>query len=129
MEILFDELSVLPASPIDLPMPRDARALRAALSVRATPGSGHALADAARGAGASARTLERLFRDETGFSFGAWRQRARLLRALQLLAENESVTQAAIAVGYASTSAFVAAFRRELGVTPGRYFKEQDASA
>jgi AraC-like DNA-binding protein len=70
-----------------------------------------------------------LFRAETGLSFGAWRQRARLLSALQLLAENESVTQTAIAVGYASTSAFVAAFRRALGNTPGQYFTQLDASA
>jgi AraC-like DNA-binding protein len=63
-----------------------------------------------------------LFRSETGLSFGAWRQRARLIRALQLLADDVSVTQTAIAVGYESTSAFVAAFRRTIGTTPGRYF-------
>jgi AraC-like DNA-binding protein len=32
------------------------------------------------------------------------------------------VTRAALAVGYESTSAFVAAFRRTVGTTPGRYF-------
>jgi AraC-like DNA-binding protein len=128
MEILLDELSVLPVAPIDLPMPRDARALRAARSVRGTPEARHTLMDASRQSGASTRTLERLFRAETGLSFGAWRQRARLLRALQLLAEDENVTQTAIAVGYESTSAFVAAFRRALGVTPGQYFKALDGS-
>lgn len=126
MEILIDELSVLPLAPIDLPMPRDARAVRAAKLVRAAPEARYPLADASRRSGASTRTLERLFRGETGLSFGAWRQRARLLRALQLLAEDENVTQTAIAVGYESTSAFVAAFRRALGVTPGQYFKEID---
>ena len=81
------------------------------------------LHEVARGAGASTRTIERLFRDETGLSFGAWRQRARLARALQLLADDATVTQAAIAVGYESVSAFVAAFRRTVGITPGQYFR------
>lgn len=126
MEILLDELAVLPIAPIDLPMPRDPRALRAARIVRARPEGRYTLAEASRESGASARTLERLFRAETGLAFGTWRQRARLLRALQLLAENENVTSTAIAVGYESTSAFVAAFRRAIGVTPGQYFKNAD---
>jgi AraC-like DNA-binding protein len=109
-------------APIDLPMPRDARALRATKHVRDTLEAAHTLAGVAKQAGASGRTLERLFRAETGLSFGAWRHRARLLRALQLLADDVTVTQTAIAVGYESTSAFVAAFRRTIGTTPGRYF-------
>ena len=122
MELLLDELSILPLAPIDLPMPRDARAVRAARHVRDTLDDVHTLSSVAKHAGASGRTLERLFRAETGLSFGAWRQRARLLRALQLLADDVTVTRAALAVGYESTSAFVAAFRRTVGTTPGRYF-------
>jgi AraC-like DNA-binding protein len=37
------------------------------------------------------------------------------------------VAGTANAVGYESTSAFVAAFRRALGTTPGRYFKKAAA--
>jgi AraC-like DNA-binding protein len=122
MELLLDELSVLPVAPIDLPMPRDGRAVRAARHIRESLDGAHTLAGVAKHAGASGRTLERLFRAETGLSFGAWRQRARLLRALQLLADDVTVTRTALAVGYESTSAFVAAFRRTIGTTPGRYF-------
>ena len=68
------------------------------------------------------RTLERRFVVETGSSLGRWRLRLRLTRALELLAAGMSVSDAGLAVGYASTSAFVAAFKRELGSTPGRYF-------
>jgi AraC-like DNA-binding protein len=121
--VLLDELATLPMAAIDLRMPRDPRAIRAAVLARSRHDARLTLADASRAAGASARTLERLFRAETGLAFGTWRQRARLLRALQLLAENENVTSAAIAVGYESTSAFVAAFRRAMGTTPGRYFR------
>jgi AraC-like DNA-binding protein len=123
LDILLDELTVLPLVPLDLPMPRDARGVRAAAWIRAEPAARHTLDEVARAAAASPRTLERLFRAETGLPFGVWRQRARLLHALQRLAEGETVGAAANAVGYESTSAFVAAFRRALGTTPGRYFK------
>jgi AraC-like DNA-binding protein len=122
IDVLLDELLLVHGTPLDLPMPSDSRALQAARILRDTPERRHSLASIARTSGASTRTLERLFRKETGISFAAWRQRARCLRAVQLLAERESVTATAIAVGYDSTSAFVAAFRRVLGVTPGKYF-------
>lgn len=123
LDVLLDELTVLPLVPLDLPMPRDPRGVRAATWIRAEPAGRHTLAEVARASAASARTLERLFRSETGLPFGVWRQRARLLRALQLLAGGDSVADVANAVGYESTSAFVAAFRRALGTTPGQYFK------
>ncbi len=50
-----------------------------------------------------------------------WRQRLRMLRAVQLLAEGQPVTAAALAVGYSSVSAFIAVFKKEFGATPGRY--------
>jgi AraC-like DNA-binding protein len=45
-----------------------------------------------------------------------------LVRAIELLAGGTSVSEAGWVVGYSSTSAFVTAFRRQLGTTPGRYF-------
>jgi AraC-like DNA-binding protein len=124
IDVLRDEITVLPLTPLDLPMPRDARGVRAAACIREEPAARHTLAEVARASAASARTLERLFRNETGLPFGVWRQRARLLRALQLLAEGDAVAGVASAVGYESTSAFVAAFRRAIGTTPRRYFKK-----
>ncbi len=122
LELLLDQLVLLPRRVVELRMPVDARALQVANRIREAPAERHSLADSARQTGSSTRTLERIFRSETGVSFGVWRTRARLLRSLQLLAEDESVTRAALAVGYESTSAFVAAFRRAFGTTPGRYF-------
>lgn len=129
LDVLLDELVVamddgrseLPLRPVELPMPRDPRARLAADSVCHAPDASHNAAQLARAANASVRTLERLFRSETGLSFGAWRQRARLVHAMRLLADGASVTQAGIAIGYSGTSAFVATFRRAIGITPGRY--------
>jgi AraC-like DNA-binding protein len=125
--VLLDQLRVLPAVPLELPMPRDARALRVAARLREEPGATAALDALARAAGASRRTLERLFQTETGMSLGRWRQQARLLHAMRLLAGGESVTSTALSVGYDSTSAFIAAFASALGTTPGQYYRAQGA--
>jgi AraC-like DNA-binding protein len=128
LAVLADELHPAAIGPLELPMPRDARARRAADAVRAMPADSHEIGALARQASASARTLERLFRAETGLSFGVWRHRARLLHAMTLLADGASVTRTALSVGYDSTSAFVSAFRKATGVTPGRYAEATERS-
>jgi len=77
----------------------------------------------ARRAGATPRTLARLFLKETRMTFQSWRQQRCLLRALELLGEGESVTEVALSLGYDSVSAFITMFRRNLGQTPGGYFR------
>jgi AraC-like DNA-binding protein len=119
--VLADQLKSVRSVPLQLPTPHDPRAQRAVALMLAEPASG-AVDALAKRAGASVRTLERLFRAETSMPLAAWRRRMRVLTALRLLAAGESVTQVALAVGYDSISAFVAMFRRELGVTPARYF-------
>ena len=76
----------------------------------------------ARKVGASRRTIERHVRAATGMSLGDWRHRARMLRALELLAAGTAVSSVAVTVGYSTPSAFVAAFRTHFGRTPGRFF-------
>jgi AraC-like DNA-binding protein len=120
---LIDQVRALPAVALELPMPRDARALRVAARLREEPGEPAPLDILAREAGASRRTLERLFEKETGMSLGRWRQQARLLQAMRLLARGEPVTSTALEVGYESPSAFIAAFSTALGTTPGRYYR------
>jgi AraC-like DNA-binding protein len=113
----------MPEMPLDLAMPSDPRARRAAELLRANPGTA-SLDSIARAAGASKRTLERMFRLETGMGLGRWRQQLRLSHALRLLAQGEPVTSVALESGYQSTSAFIAMFRRALGTTPFRYRKK-----
>lgn len=54
-------------------------------------------------------------------TFPQWRGQLRLQHAMLLLATDSTVTAAATASGYASTSAFIAAFRDAFGVTPAAY--------
>ena len=119
---LIDQLSVLPAIALQLPLPADERAKRAVAWLRAHPADPGRIKSVARQACTSARTLERLFQQETGMTFGRWRQQLRLLQAMQLLAAGRPVTAVALEVGYDSPSAFIAMFKRTLGTTPHRYF-------
>ena len=105
---------------LTLPMPSDERALALAKRVLEQPLSGERVHELAQRHGVARRTLERRFRDETGMSFGMWRQKARLLDSIRLLAEGKSVTDAALDTGYSSVSAFIAAFKDTFGYTPGR---------
>jgi AraC-like DNA-binding protein/mannose-6-phosphate isomerase-like protein (cupin superfamily) len=122
IEFLVDQLSALPAIPLQLPWPLDERAQRAAAWLREHPDDPGLIKQMAKRVVASGRTLERLFQKETGMTFGKWRQQLRLLHALQLLADGRSVTAVALDVGYDSPSAFIAMFKRTLGTTPYRYF-------
>ena len=119
--VILDQIGTMPVASLALPMPSDARLLRLARALIADPGDTRSLASWASEVGASERTLGRLFKQQTGMSFGAWRQQRRLLRALELLATGCSVTSIALELGYDNTSAFIAMFRRCLGTTPARY--------
>jgi len=119
-DVLFDHVGALRAIGVHLPEPRDARARRVADRLADDPADARPLAAIARGSGASARTLQRLFRAETGMTFDAWRRQLRLSHALTRLAAGGSVTEVALDAGYASVSAFVSIFRRTFGETPGR---------
>jgi len=119
-EVTIDRIVQAHALPLSLPLPRDSRALRLAERLQAEPSFQAELAELARDAGASPRTIQRLFLAETGLPFSQWRQRLRLLHAATLLGEGRSVTEAGLEAGYAGTSAFIAAFRKQFGVTPSR---------
>jgi AraC-like DNA-binding protein len=69
-------------------------------------------------AGASPRTIERIFRREVGLNFESWRQQFRLMKAIELLAAGCAVKEVAFEIGYRQPSPFVELFRRTLGATP-----------
>ena len=117
--LILDEIARARMLPFGVPEPRDPRLCRVAEGLRADLASPRGLEDWAAHAGASPRTLERLFVAETGMGFARWRQRLRLAEAAARLARGEAPARAAAAVGYASAPAFGAAFRAAFGVTPG----------
>jgi AraC-like DNA-binding protein len=126
VRVILDEIRAAEVAPLHLPIPTDPRARRVALAFRDNPGDRRPTSAWAREGGTSGRTLERLFHAEVGTSFGKWQQQARLLAALQVLASGESVTAAALEVGFSTPSAFITMFRRAMGTSPGRYFSSEE---
>lgn len=120
-DLIVHEIGMLPAEALGLPVPRDPRLRRIARALLEQPADGRSIDQWAAWAGTTARTLSRRFPQETGLSFVDWRQRARLMRALEMLAEGTPVTTIAIDLGYNSISGFIALFRRTFGVTPAAH--------
>jgi AraC-like DNA-binding protein len=127
--VLFDLLVPLRIATIDVRPPTDPRARDVSDALLADPADPRTLAEWGRVVGASSRTLARAFLGDTGLSFGRWRTLVRLQASLPYLAEQQPVSTVARRVGYRTTSAYVAAFRAQTGVTPGRYFRRRVAAA
>ena len=125
--VILDQLEGIEMVPLQLPHLLDPRARRVADILAADPSNGRTLAQICRNSGASKRTVERLFQEEVGMTFGKWRQQLRLMHALRLLAVGTKVTHAALEAGYSTPSAFISMFRKALGTTPTQYFKTFDS--
>lgn len=117
----FDLLVPTPAIAFGVPMPTSGELRRVADLVLADPADRRDLDAWARLAHLGVRTFTRRFLAETDTTFGQWRRRVQIQQATTLLAEGHSIQATAAAVGYHSTSAFVASFARVVGVTPGAY--------
>lgn len=80
------------------------------------------LADAAKAGGLSVRTLQRRCASELGLSLQGWLHRARIVVALELLADpGLSVGEVAVKVGYGGGAAFSRAFVDALGAPPSAW--------
>lgn len=122
VRLLLDELLELPTLPLSLPRPQDARLQRICETLSQSPDDASTLGDWAERLHLDPKTIQRLFARDTGMSFGQWRQQARLLTALERLAQGEKVLNVALELGYSSPSAFATMFRKQFGVPPGGFF-------
>jgi AraC-like DNA-binding protein len=123
-EVILDELTASKAESLGLPRPTDARLVRIADALANDLADNRGLEAWAEWGGVSSRTLSRRFVAETGLSFAQWRQQARLMRALERVADGVPVTTIALELGYDNVSAFIDMFRRATGTTPGRYLAD-----
>lgn len=83
---------------------------------------GASMEQAARVAGVSERTLARRFQRETRMPWRTFLRTARILRAMELLAQPATnVTETAMAVGFDNPGAFSKSFRGMTGEAPSEY--------
>lgn len=112
-----------------LPWPRGASPLSALCeALYADPADPRGPAAWGRELGMSERTLARRFEAEVGMSLRSWRRHLRLFKAVELLGGGLDVTRTAMELGYSSTSAFVYAFRTEMGCSPKAYMRGRGAA-
>ena len=126
--MLLDVLRPVGKGAIELPLPTDRRAREVADFLLSDPADDRTLDELARDVRSSPRTLLRIFLTETGLTFNQWRAHARLQAAIIFLAEDQPIGRIAELVGYATPSAFAAAFRRVTGHTPAGYLGQVTAA-
>ena len=92
-------------------------------------GEGLSVAELCEHVGLSRRRLEQRFASAVGRSPGDEIRQARIDRAKVLLTETDlTLGQVAVRCGYAYTSGFSAAFRDVVGLSPGQFRRNQDAT-
>lgn len=125
-ELVLIEVTRLRRIQLHVRIPGDARLRKLCNMVLAHPEDGRTFDDLALHTGATARTLRRLFQQDIGMSFAAWRQQVRLVEALARLAEGQVVAKVSRELGYSTPSAFTAMFKRMMGCSP-RIYADTDA--
>jgi AraC-like DNA-binding protein len=127
-DLILDQLRRAPPLPGALPWPHGGSSLTALCeALYADPADPRGPEAWGRKLGMSERTLARRFEAEVGMSLRSWRRRLRLFKSIELLGGGLDVTRTAMDLGYGSTSAFVYAFRTEMGCSPVSYMRGRGA--
>jgi len=129
MQLLLDEIVQMQALPFSLPSTSDPRLRVIENAIRRHPDEQTTAGQWAHRLGINPKTIHRLFLHDTGMSFGRWRQQARLLRAVEMLAQGERIIDIALEVGYRSPTAFSTMFQRQFGCSPRVFFSENSENS
>lgn len=124
LRVLVDQLADCPRTGSFVPHSTNAELEPILSALRSNPSDNRSLAELAKAFGFSERTLVRRCERELGMSLMEWRQRLRVVTALPLLRGGQTVEAVALDLGYATSSAFIAMFRRLTGSSP-RLFVER----
>ncbi|ULG70431.1 AraC family transcriptional regulator [Marinobacterium sediminicola] len=121
IQLMLQTLGRLPARGHILPWPADSRLAKLCAQLYANPAERPGLEQIAASMAMSARTLERHFRRETGLTLQSWYSRLRLMKAIEMLSTDMSITRIALELGYSAPAPFILMFREHLGISPNRY--------
>lgn len=121
LRVLVDQLSTCETTESFMPYTDDPRLEPLLQALHNDPADNRTLQELATAFHMSKRTLMRRCETELGMSLTEWRQRLRLVNALPLLNSGRSVESVALDLGYATSSAFIAMFRRLMGSSPKEF--------
>ena len=124
--VIIDEIEALEGSEISLPAGDDPRLSHLIHYIINDPTHEASLTELAKMVGASVRTIERLFKAQTGMTYRQWRSRYRLMNSLEYLTQTTSTSRVAYELGYKSVSSFIAAFKEMFGCSPQEYLSKND---
>ena len=118
--VLVDQIRAAPHFSHYLPGTDDILLGLVLAQLQLNPGDRRSLAEWARAAGTTERTLSRRCQVLLGMPFSDWRQRLLLLTAISMLERGDSVQNVSRQLGYSNPSAFIAMFRRLTGTSPSQ---------
>ncbi|MDR5880700.1 helix-turn-helix transcriptional regulator [Caballeronia sp. LZ032] len=121
LRVLVDQLSVCRATGSFVPHSVNPELNTILQLLRDDPADNRTIIELAAMVNLTERTLMRRCQTELGMSLTEWRQRLRFVAALPMLRDGRSVESVAFDLGYASSSAFIAMFRRLTGSSPKRF--------
>lgn len=128
VRLMLHELTETADAPTFLPLPTSAVGRRVADLALDDHGNALDVAELASRAATSVRTVSRLFPAETGLTFKAWRQRARIVQAMDRLGRGKAIARISAELGFASTAAFSCAFRQVTAMTPTTFLARSDTT-
>lgn len=119
--VILDQLRLLRPARVALPIPSDPRLQRIVSHFMANPSDQIDLSYWSDKVSMGIRTLMRHFKLETGMNIGLWLQHLKVLKAIELLEQGETVKTISYEVGYQQPSTFIEMFKRVTGQTPREY--------
>ncbi|AEQ50192.1 AraC family transcriptional regulator [Pelagibacterium halotolerans] len=123
LRVLVDLVATCPTTGSYIPDTQDADLKQVLLALRENPADNRTVSELAAAFAMGERTLMRRCQSELGMSLSEWRQRLRVIAALPRLRSGESVETVALDLGYATSSAFIAMFKRLTGMPPRRFIE------
>ena len=121
--LLIERMPLLQQPALRVPDGKDPRVIRIMQRLREAPDENRTLAQMSKEAGASERTMGRLFSRDTGMTFSDWRRQYRLMLALERLGGGMPVTAVAHSLGYETAGNFSTMFRSFFHRTPHEFFQ------
>ena len=121
MELIRHELRQMPILPLSLPYPSHSALAARCRDFAQQPNAHETIDEWSSALGMSRRAFTRLFKQETGLSFMAWRQQACLMYAMPRLIAGDAVTMVALDLGYENPASFSTMFKRVFKSAPLAY--------
>ncbi len=121
--LLLSALSRMPVEHLHLPVTDEPRLARIASELAEDPSDRSTIAQWAKRMAMSENSLARLVQNETGLTFGRWRQQLQVIVAIRSLAAGATVQQVSGDLGYQSS---ITMFKKALGTSPARYLGNFD---